>query len=658
MSKIYKNHVFRRTTLPWQWLAAISFAIAMLASIGAYVSARSWVAEGRYLQSLDIAQIEVLRLVPALKDLQKQTTGTSALDSEFFANLKKTDRLLKSMTDDIKKPADAAASTANTGVTGTTGISKPPPVKSLSASGSKLQAARGSNNEPAPELAVLSENSLVAFFQKLDSKIMKIVFGKPDKYADSNKDDEAVAPEQKPARAADVQEVLLGAKNVELAISLVLTQEKPLGGLMILAKSAQSLLDSKGALELDKLSMDSPARKYAESLTEFVKANSTWQKNITSPEASAELQKALGAVIDQKVLLEIEAGKKTAGKSTLSLTQAMPKVHQSPWHTQLPQESALALKIYSANMQSVRDFVTDPEALQVITQKNSPSLDLLDFKTAGGFLGLTLLSMIGMIGAGIGGLMSVYNATQNVADAQRSSKVASAADQLLGSIDLGLAKAPGKQPPKFVEELKPSVEKPAPEAKASPAPESKTTAVMAELSQALKDKVSDIDVRLKTLGQIASKLRHSVKTLQDKSAQMRSDSTEQSDETYHASSSAGRSSPLDQLQDAFFALKQQGVRLYLAILDNHSSKQLAIETEQLNLLVERVETTVSKMRSTLASTFDQVSEAQSTTPQVSPEIVELINMDANQVMRDLELWQDEFEGLGKAVVGLKQEMNA
>jgi predicted nucleic acid-binding Zn-ribbon protein len=309
-------------------------------------------------------------------------------------------------------------------------------------------------------------------------------------------------------------------------------------------------------------------------------------------------------------------------------------------------------------MQAVRDFVTDPEALQVITQKNSPSLDLLDFKAAGGFLGLTLLSMIGMIGAGIGGLMSVYNATQNVADAQRSSKVASAADQLLGSIDLGLTKAPGKQPPKFVEELKPSVEKPAPEVKVSPAPESKTAAVMAELSQALKDKVSDIDVRLKALGQIASKLRHSVKTLQDKSAQMRSDSTEQADETYHVSSSAGRSSPLDQLQDAFFALKQQGVRLYLAILDNHSSKQLAIETEQLNLLVERVETTVSKMRSTLASTFDQASESKSSSPQVAPEIIELINMDANQVMRDLEQWQDEFDGLGKAVVGLKQEVKA
>jgi hypothetical protein len=139
---------------------------------------------------------------------------------------------------------------------------------------------------------------------------------------------------------------------------------------------------------------------------------------------------------------------------------------------------------------------------------------------------------------------------------------------------------------------------------------------------------------------------------------MRSDSAEQSDDSYHGSSSTGRSGPLDQLQDAFFALKQQGVRLYLAILDNHSSKQLAIETEQLNLLVERVESTVSKMRSTLASALSQASENQSSSPQVSPEIVELINMDANQVVRDLELWQDQFDGLGRAVVGLKQEVKA
>ena len=657
MSKIYKNHVFRRAALPWQWLAVISFAIAILASIGAYMSARSWVVEGRYLQSLDVEQIEVLRLIPALKDLQRQTVGTNTLDSDFFVNLKKSDRLLKSMTDDIKKPSDSP-SAANTGISSTSGISKPPAVKTLGASGSKLQAARGSANEPTPDVAVLSDNPVIAIFQKIDSKIMKIIFGKPDKYADLSKDDDVSASEPKKSKAADVQEVMLGAKNIELAMSMVLAQERPLGGLSILAKSAQALLEPKGVLELDKLPMDSAARKYAESLNEFVKANATWQKNITSPEASAELQKTLGVVIDQKVLLEIEAGKKTSGKATLSLTQAMPRVHQSPWHTQLPQESALALKIYSANMQSIRDFVTDPEALQVITQKNSQNLSLFDFKAAGGFLGLTLLSMIGMIGAGIGGFMSVYNITQNTADAQRASKVAAAADQLLGSIDLGLAKASSKEPPRFVEEKQPAVEESTPEVKAGPAPETKTVAAMTELSEALKDRVSDIEGRLKALGQIGTKLRHSVKTLQDKSAQMRGDTNEHLNESYHASTSENRSGPLDQLQDAFFALKQQGVRLYLAILDNHSSKQLAIETEQLNLLVERIETTVSKMRNTLASTFDQVSEAQSQSPQVSPEIVELINMDANQVMRDLELWQDEFDGLGNAVVGLQQELKA
>jgi hypothetical protein len=101
-------------------------------------------------------------------------------------------------------------------------------------------------------------------------------------------------------------------------------------------------------------------------------------------------------------LIEIEAGKKTSGKSTLSLAQAMPKVHQTPWHTKLPQESASALKMYANNIQLVRKFASDHEALRAVAQKNSKELRLFDFNTAGGFLGLTLLSMIGLIGAVLG----------------------------------------------------------------------------------------------------------------------------------------------------------------------------------------------------------------------------------------------------------------
>jgi uncharacterized membrane protein YdfJ with MMPL/SSD domain len=163
---------------------------------------------------------------------------------------------------------------------------------------------------------------------------------------------------------------------------------------------------------------------------------------------------------------------------------------------------------------------------------------------------------------------------------------------------------------------------------------------------------------MKTLSQLGNKLRHSVNTLQDKSAQMRSGSNGQSDGAYGSGANPNRGGPLEQLQDAFFALKQQGVRLYLAILDNHSSKQLAIETEQLNLLVERVESTVSKMRTSLAQALDQAADAQASAPQVSAEVIELISMDAKQVMRDLDLWQEEFDGLNRAFGDLKHEIKA
>ena len=662
MRKIYNNHVFQRSTKPWQWLVTISFAIALLASIGAYLSARSWLTDGRYLQSLDIEQIEVLRLIPALKDLQQQVTGTHTLDSDFFNNMKKADRLLRSMTDDVKMPADGANGASPANATNSQ--------KTTSTANASKSVAASKNVSEGP-VATLSDNPALAFFQKLDAKIMKLLFGKPDKYAELEKEEDVPASpavaEQKTINAVDIQDVLIGAKTAEQSIVLVLAQEKGLAGLDILAKSAETLISSKGPLELDKIATDSPARKYAESLAEYIKANAAWQKNITSASASADLQKALGAVIDQKVLIEIEAGKKTAGKSTLSLTQAMPKVHQSPWHTKLPQESASALKAYVNNIQVVREFASDHEALRVVAQKNSDGLRLFDFAAAGGFLGLTLVSIIGLVFAGLGGLMLLKNTRVPEIEDKRTTKLAAQADELLGSIDLALnksgsakaqdAKTASESKSKASDSIKEDIDR-RDLADASKSELKTVVNVITELSHDLKDKVVGIESRMKTLSQLGNKLRHSVNTLQDKSAQMRSGSNGQSDGAYGSGANPNRGGPLEQLQDAFFALKQQGVRLYLAILDNHSSKQLAIETEQLNLLVERVEATVSKMRTSLAQALDQAADAQASAPQVSAEVIELISMDAKQVMRDLDLWQEEFDGLNRAFGDLKHEIKA
>ena len=656
MRKIYNNHVFQRSTKPWQWLAIISLGVALLASTGAYFTARSWLGEGRYLQAIDIDQIEVLRLIPALKDLQQQTSGTHTLDSDFFNKLKKADRLLRSMTDDVKVPAESSNS-SNT-------LNAVAPQKSVTTSNSNKNQ---SSTDESASLAVLSDNPALAFFQKLDSKIMKLLFDKPDKYAAlPNEEETAPAsnpPEQNSVSTVDVQEVLIGAKSAQQSIVILLAQEKSLAGLDILAKSAEVSLSPKGSLELDKIPADSPVKKYAESLAEYVKANAIWQKNITSASASADLQKALGTVIDQKVLIEIEAGKKTSGKSTLSLAQAMPKVHQTPWHTKLPQESASALKMYANNIQLVRKFASDHEALRAVAQKNSKELRLFDFNTAGGFLGLTLLSMIGLIGAGLGVSMLLKNTQVAQVEDRRTTKLSTAADQLLGTIDLGLNTSAGtnvqdvkaKSEPQLSAALKAGDDKKS-LASAGNA-ELKTVAnVITEISQDLRDKVISFESKIKVLSQLGNKLRRSVNTLQDKSAQLRSGAGVQTDEFYAVS--ANRGGPLEQLQDAFFALKQQGVRLYLAILDNHSSKQLAVETEQLNLLVERVETTVLKIRSSLAQVLDQAADSQTAAPQVSPEVIELLNMDAKQVMRDLDLWQEEFDGLGRAFGDLKREIKA
>ncbi len=645
MSKKYQNHIFQRATTPWRWLAIVSFVIALIASIGAFISARSWVSDGGYLQSIDIEQIEVLRLIPALKELQAKTNRAVGLEPSFFNGLKKSDSLFKSLTGDLKPQANSASA-------GTTKAAAP---------AVQPQALAKSGASEAPR-AALSDNPILAFFQKVDAKIMNLLFGKPDKYAylSEDKSEPADLPtgSAKLPEASSVQDVLQGAKRTEQAIGAVLAQEKSLAGLAILAKSAEALLAPKGLLELDKMAADFPARRYAESLDAFVKANTAWQKNIIDSANNAELQKALGMVIDQKVLLEIELGKRSVGKALPRLGETMVKVQQTPWHTKLPQESALALKLYAAGIATIRDFASGHEALKVVAQQNSQGLGFFDFDTAGGFLGLTLLSLFGMLGVGIGGFLYQRSTSLNAIDLQRAAPVASAADQLLSSIDLGFDNAPSikaldrKEPGQ-----KPAVAEGQQANEGAATPELKTVVnVISELSGDLKERITTIERRFKLLGQLSNKLRHSVTTLQDKAAQIRPASLNEDDAMYTGSADrGGRVGPLDQLQDAFFALKQQGVRLYLAILDNHSSKQLAVETEQLNLLVDRVEATVSKMRGSLALALDQAAASEQFAPEVSLEAIELMSMDAKQVIRDLDVWEEEFDGLGQEFSDLKRQ---
>jgi hypothetical protein len=655
MNKKNNSHIFyQHPILLWQWVLYVSFALVLAASIGAFLSARSWVTEGKFLQSIDSEQIEVLRLIPFLKELQQQTNGPVALEPAFFANLKKAEIFLKSATSELKNQSELSPNSESAL------SSKGGESAQLKSTSSAVVAPAIKNFNAAKEaesstpLLPLSDNPVVALFQRLDSKLMQAVFDKPEKYAvksDKKNDDEK--PEQieqaeklkKNPKPSTPLEVLLSAKNTERAIGVVLAQEKSLNDLMVLARSGEVLIGPKGPLELDKLPIESAIKKYAECISEYVKAYNAWQKNVTDIATSVDLQKALAAVIEQKVLLEIDTGKKTAGKSNLKLIDIAPKIPQTPWYSKLPQESASVLNTYVLNMRAIKEFANDYGSLRLAAQKTSQEIQYFDFKSAGGFLGLTLVSIIAAFGLILGAYMVLLNTRRNAQDLQRASKQTKAASQLLRSIDLGFANTPDSKASKS------NVDQSMDQLNV------KTVMnVISELSDDLKNKINKIDTHFKVLTQLNTKLRHSIDTLHEKSGQIRTNASDKSSNSpYSQEMGMSRGGPLDQLQDAFSALKQQGVRLYLAILDNHSSKQLAVETEQLNLLVERVEATVSKMRSTLATALEQATPVEAQAPLISLEAIELLSMDAKQVMRDLQLWQGEFDGLNKAFAELKRE---
>ena len=661
MNKKNNSHIFsQHPILLWQWVSYVSFALVLAASIGAFLSARSWVSEGKYLQSIDGEQIQVLRLIPFLKELQQQTNGPVALEPVFFTNLKKAEIFLKSATADLKNQPELSPNSAS--AVSTKGISEPTALKSLSGQASASAVKNPSTTKEAESstpLLPLSDNPVVALFQRLDSKVMAVVFGKPEKYAvksDKKNDDEKSEQTEeaenlkKNPKPSTPLEVLISAKNTEQAIGVILAQEKSLNDLAVLARSGEVLIGPKGSLELDKLPSESAVKKYAESIGNFVKAHNAWQKNITDIATTSDIQKALGAVLEQKVLLEIDVGKKTAGKSNLKLTDVAPKVPQSPWYSKLPQESVAVLNAYVLNMRVIKDFANDYGSLRLAAQKKSQSIQYFDFKDAGGFLGLILVSIIAAFGIILGAYMALVNTRRNAQDLQRASKQTRAAGQLLKTIDLGFASAPSNKTSKANSQNSDSDQ-------STDQLNVKTVMnVISELSDDLKNKIKKIDTHFKVLAQLNTKLRHSIDTLHEKSGQIRTNTSDKSSNSpYSQEMGISRGGPLDQLQDAFSALKQQGVRLYLAILDNHSSKQLAVETEQLNLLVERVEATVSKMRSTLAVALEQATPMEVQAPQISLEAIELLSMDAKQVMRDLQLWQGEFDGLNKAFAELKRE---
>jgi hypothetical protein len=109
------------------------------------------------------------------------------------------------------------------------------------------------------------------------------------------------------------------------------------------------------------------------------------------------------------------------------------------------------------------------------------------------------------------------------------------------------------------------------------------------------------------------------------------------------------SKPLEDIDAALLSLKQIGIRLFLSILSNHSTRQLALETEQMNTLVEKTEATFADVKNLVLQINQKALPKRHSSDQAGMDLIEL---DLNQVLKEVKQWQEELTQMNQAIMSL------
>ena len=109
--------------------------------------------------------------------------------------------------------------------------------------------------------------------------------------------------------------------------------------------------------------------------------------------------------------------------------------------------------------------------------------------------------------------------------------------------------------------------------------------------------------------------------------------------------------PLEEIDAAIISLKQIGIRLFMSILENHSTRQLADETEEMNTLVEKTEIAFVAIKALV----DQINEKALPKRQTSDQAgMDLIDLDVSLVLKEVKLWQNDLTELNQTIMTLNE----
>ena len=599
----------------WPILSFVFLIISILTGMAAFLAERHWINEDRYANEISVEQAIAIKLPFVLKDLADQINRPHPFDTAWFASLKKSDKDLKQFLDQVQvinKTREAPKSVATAPVAPT----KDAP-KDASKDASK-DLAKEAPKEILKEVDVTPSTTPDSFFGALDGLAHSLFSSLEEVLNPSPKEAITVVPDPKSIPVLqNASDVIALAAKVDGSITSLTNQEIELNNIKLLAQILVPFVAPAGLLDPAKTPEDSPLYKMAMSADAFIKASKAWHINLTDAAIIAELNKTLAETIDQRNLLDAAVLKPAPGaKPNPKAIELTTKLRASIWQTRA-QPSLRALQDFNKQVITVRTVTADPKNIRLAAQKSGLQPSALNDAYGNLPSILLLISVLSSLLALLSAfLVSRFKKMLVYTDSAPKSSIAQRWTN--NQVDRKAERLTSKRHQAFKDEL--------------------------------HKELDGLSERFHMVNELGIKLRQSISMLSRQASEVGHPPELETDSSIEAIEVP------EQIQEAFAALKQQGIRLYLAILDNHSGKQLAAETEKLNGLIEEVESTVTQTEGLVKELHDQLDQRMRKTHSAisSSGSLQIFEQDANRVMQAADEWKKELEQLGESVSELKK----
>ena len=407
-------------------------------------------------------------------------------------------------------------------------------------------------------------------------------------------------------------EVILIARRTQQSLQLIISQEKALAGVIALG-STSTIMTSPNApnaiLSIQKISVESPLRGLAGSFDEFVKANSAWQKSFLEGATNQNLLKELEQTLEQITALE-----NTIANQPPFVVDVLGKIRQVAWQAKAP-EVKVALSTLLENSEYIRKQLADTQRLtQAVNNVASPGIASgITEKISGIGSQLPPIAQLGALFFLCAGLLGSF------AQAKVSAEQLVVPDEEDRPLD---RVAPYIVPP-------------------------------AAQDNSL---VNDLQAQIKVLEQKFVEAFHSSEKVLSYSQEVMNKvsvlrNVQSTPDVGPRYLHLDVEQPLDEIDSAIVSLKQLGIRLFLSILENHSAKQLASETEHMNHLVIQTELAFVQIKNLVKDINQKALPTRATSDQAN---IDLIELDMNQVMVEAKRWQAELKNLNESLMALNR----